>query len=55
MPPTLLLGRTEVAELLIIDGCLAAVESAFRARVASQILGWHEVTRCLSNKPTEEE
>lgn len=34
MPATLLLGRTDIAELLTVDACLAAVEAAFRAHVA---------------------
>jgi ornithine cyclodeaminase/alanine dehydrogenase-like protein (mu-crystallin family) len=38
MPATLLLGRTDIAELLTVDECLAAVEAAFRAHVAGQTL-----------------
>jgi alanine dehydrogenase len=38
MPPTLLLGRTDVAALLTIDDCLAAVEAALLAHVAGRTL-----------------
>ena len=38
MPSTLLLGRTDIGELLTVDDCLAAVETAFRAHVAGQTL-----------------
>lgn len=34
MPSTLVLGRTDIAKLLTVDDCLAAVEAAFRAHVA---------------------
>jgi hypothetical protein len=51
MPLTLLLGRTAIAELLTADACLAAVESALKP----QGYAWHEVTRCISNKPKEVE
>jgi hypothetical protein len=51
MPLTLLLGRTAIAELLTADACLAAVESALKP----QGCAWHEVTRCISNKPKEVE
>ena len=38
-PPTLLLlGCTDIAELLTVDACLAAVERAFRAHVGGQTL-----------------
>ncbi len=38
MPSTLLLGRADIAKLLTVDDCLAAVEAAFRAHVAGQTL-----------------
>lgn len=38
MPPALLLRRTDIAEVLTADACLAAAESAFRAHVAGQTL-----------------
>jgi hypothetical protein len=38
MTPTLLSGRTDIAELLTVDACVAAVESASRAHVAGQTL-----------------
>ena len=38
MPPTIVLRRTDIAELLTVDDCLRAVESAFRAHVSGQAL-----------------
>jgi hypothetical protein len=38
MTPTLLLGRTDIAELLALDACLAAMEAVFRAHVTGQTL-----------------
>jgi alanine dehydrogenase len=38
MPPTIVLQRSDIAELLTVDDCLRAVESAFRASVSGQAL-----------------
>ena len=38
MAPTLLSGRTDIAEFLTVGACVAAVEAAFRTHVTGQTL-----------------